>query len=570
MRVLFVSLAIFAATLAIYMANGETISSYDTVPNTVFAYNLIEHRALDFDRFRGTAIARLGGGYPFVEAPDGHLSSVFPIGTALVTFPLYAALYAADPPGDITAAAFELRRQADEKRVAAVIAAASAAMLFLCASLLGTPRQAVLATLVYAFATDVWMTASQGLWQHGPVCLDTLVLIYALLRAERAADRRARLAWLVLAGVGAGLLPVIRPTALLFSAAGGAYALTVFRRASWPYWLAAAAGIAPGLAWNLGAFHTLSGGYAINLAAYDFALPHVALAFAGLLVSPSRGVLVFTPIVAFSVVGAVRAARGGGAGARLVLWMGAACCALLVNYACTQIWPAGDCYGPRFLTDAMPAAALLLVYAVPSSAAGISAFALLTLYAVGVQAAGAWGGAAGARWNGVPLEIARQPGRVWQLRDSQIERNLRGTYYYIIPDYPTRGAVYAAGFAGRVVAVAGTGVPIVGTPGGQIDVQATVQNTGTSPWYGYRSAVYNGEAQVRVRIRDAHGAAAGEGALYVADSPGPGESAHALGTIDLPRSPGTYMAALDVIAFGIASTAQRRDAPALSITFTIR
>jgi hypothetical protein len=570
MRRLFASLAIFAATLAIYMANGETISSYDTVPNTVFAYNLIEHGALDFDRFRGTAIARLGGGYAFVEAPNAHLNSVFPIGTAFLTLPLYAALYVAAPPGDITAASFELRRQADEKRVAATVAAASAAMLFLCASLLGTALQAALATFVYALATGVWMTASQGLWQHGPVCLVTLVLIYALLRAERAAAPRARLAWLVLAGACAGFLPVIRPTALLFSAAGSAYAVAVFRRTSWPYWLAAAAAIAPGLAWNLGAFHTPSGGYAINLAAYDFTLPDIAVAFAGLLVSPSRGLFVFAPIVAFSVVGALRAARTGGAGARLVLWMALASCALLANYACTQIWQGGDCYGPRFLTDAMPAAALLLVYAVPSSVAGVCAFALLTAYSLGVQAVGAWGGAAGARWNGVPLEIARDPARVWQLRDSQIERNARATYYHIIPDYPARGAAYAAGFAGRVAAAGPGSAPLAGIRGGQIDLAATVQNTGTSPWYGYRSAVYNGEAQVRVRIRDAHGNPAGESVLYVAESPRPGESAHALGMIDLPRSPGTYTAALDMIAFGIASTAQRRDAPALHITFTIR
>jgi hypothetical protein len=250
--------------------------------------------------------------------------------------------------------------------------------------------------------------------------------------------------------------------------------------------------------------------------------------------------------------------------------MAGASCVLLVNYACTLIWQAGDCYGPRYLTDAMPAAALLLVYAVPSSAGGSLAFALLTAYAIGVQFVGAWGGAAGARWNGVPLEIVRMPARVWQLRDSQIERNVRGTYYHIIPDYPTRGAAYAAGFAGRVLAVAGGGAPIVGAHGGQIDLSATVQNTGTSPWYGYRSAVYNGEAQVRVRIRDARGALAGASLLYVDDSPRPGETAHALGTVDLPRTPGTYTASLEVIAFGIASTERPHDARAARVTFTIR
>jgi hypothetical protein len=575
MRRLCACLAIFVATLTIYMANGETISSYDTAPSTLFAYNLLAYHTLDFDRFRHSYFDALGGGYAFVEAPDGHLSPVFPIGTALLTYPLYAAMYALDPPGDITSPRFELRRARDEKRVAATIAALSAVLLYLCARLLGTPLQAGVVTALFAFGTDTWMTSSQALWQHGPVSLVTLGLIYALLRAARAAPGRGRAGWLVLAGACAGFLPVIRPTALLFSLAGGAYALATFRRASVPFWIAAAGAVAPGIGWNLAVFHVLSGGYAVNLPAYDFAPADVAVAFAGLLVSPSRGLLVFTPLVVFAVVGAVRAARAGGAEARLLLVMAGACVALTVNYACTLIWEGGACYGPRFLTDVMGPAALLWVYVVPRAprafAAGTAVFALVAAYSVAVQAAGAWGGAAGARWNGVPIDIARRPARVWQLRDSQIERNVRGTYYHIIPDYPTRGAAYAAGFAGDVLAVtAPGGAPIVAAPGSSVDLTALVRNTGTSPWYGYPTAVYNGEAQVRVRVVNARGALVRAGVLYVDGAPRAGETGTALGTIVMPAAAGTYRAALDVIAFGIPSTAQRRATHAFGITFTIR
>ena len=575
MRRLCACLAIFVAALTIYMANGETISSYDTVPSTLFAYNLLEHHTLDFDRFRHGYFDALGGGYALVEAPDGHLSPVFPIGTALLTYPLYAAMYALDPPGEIASAHFELRRMRDEKRVAATVAALSVVLLYLCALLLGTPLQAGIAAALFAFGTDTWMTSSQGLWQHGSVGLVTLGAIYALLRAARAAPGRGRAGWLVLAGACAGFLPVIRPTALVVGVAGGAYALATFRRASLPFWIASAVAVAPGIVWNLAVFHVLSGGYAVNLPAYDFALPDIAVAFTGLLASPSRGLLVFTPLVVFSAVGAFRAARAGGSEARLMLLMALACVALTVNYACTLIWEAGACYGPRYLTDTMGVAALLLVYVIPPApralAAGTVVFALVAAYSVAVQAVGAWGGAAGARWNGVPIDIARRPSRVWQLRDSQIERNVRGTYYHIIPDYPTRGAAYAAGFAGDVLAVTGPGgAPIAAAPGTSVDLTAAVRNTGTSPWYGYPTAVYNGEAQVRVRIVNARGELVRTGLLYVDGAPRAGETGTALGTIALPAAAGTYRALLDVIAFGIPATAQRGDARALRITFTLR
>jgi hypothetical protein len=564
--------AIFIAALAIYLSNGETISSFDAAPNSLFAFNLLEHGTIDFDRFRKSYFDAAGGGYAFVEAPNGHLTSVFPIGTALVTFPVYVALYAVQRPPEISAPAFEPERQRDEKLVAAIVAAASVVVFFLCARFVGNAAQAGIATLAFALGTETWMIGSQGLWQHGSVSLVLLAMVYALLSFSHVTSSAARYGWLAAAGILAGFLPVVRPTAVLFSLAAGVFVLLFCGRKCAPFFIGAVVGFAPGAAWNVWFFHSLSGGYAANLAQFDGSLKDAAGALAGLLVSPSRGLLVFTPLVLFSALGAVRAARQRTPGARLLVLLAAASVVLTLSYAMFPIWIGGACYGPRFLTDTMGVAALLLVYVVPNRLAGLgaTAFVAAIAYSIAVQAAGAYSGAAGPLWNAVPIDIAREPSRIWQLSDSQIERNVRAAYYHYAPDYPTQTPGYAAGFAGRVLAVRNSGSVLEAPAGSALDLFATARNDGRSRWYGYPSAVYNGEARVRVRIADADGRVTSEQVLYVDGSPASGESAVALGTIAVPAQPGRYSASFEPTAFGIAAIGRRTDPNAYRIALDVR
>jgi hypothetical protein len=91
LRALLVALAIVAGTFLVYTANGETLTSFDTAPNSLLPLNLLERRRLDLDAFRDGTIAAAGGAYAFTAGVDGHLTSVFPIGTALVSLPIYTA-----------------------------------------------------------------------------------------------------------------------------------------------------------------------------------------------------------------------------------------------------------------------------------------------------------------------------------------------------------------------------------------------------------------------------------------------------------------------------------------------
>jgi hypothetical protein len=554
-REVVLTVAVAAISFGIYMSNGQTLASYDSAPNSLLALDLLEEHRLDFDLFRGSYFRALGGQYAFTEAPNGHLASVFPVGTALVTAPLYGVFYLArhgkaNPA--IYSSAFEPIRQHDEKIAAAVVAAISVALFLLCAREFVDLTRAAIATAVYALATSVWSTCSQALWQHGPVNLFVLAMTYALLRASRAREPTSSSCWLAAAGIFAGLLPVIRPTAVLFSAAGFIYACWTFRRRGWLFVATSGLGVAPGIAWNAYFFHSLAGGYAYAGIAYSyFWAPRRALTtLAALLLSPSRGVFVFSPVLAFSLAGPFGAARVRQQSARLIMLLAAACAALVLQYACFSNSLVGFSYGPRYLSDTAAVAGLLLVYVIPkaplssirrnaAAAAAAAVFTLTFVFSIGVQFVGTNSGAAGSEWNAIPLSVDREPDRVWQVRDNQIQRNWRAAYARFFAWDRARSTGYLRQLASHVTALSPSFADVA--KGSTIDATATLRNDGRSPAYGYDSGVYIGQMRIRVRILDAWKRTASEQFLYVRGTPAWGDRADAIGAITMPTNAGTYI-----------------------------
>jgi hypothetical protein len=137
---------------------------------------------------------------------------------------------------------------------------------------------------------------------------------------------------------------------------------------------------------------------------------------AGLLMSPNRGLFVYTPLMLFASLGAVRVWQE-----RAHPWLRYLTVGVLLHtlvYGKFSEWWGGYAYGPRYMTDVLPALTILLVYGlVPLwRFAGIRPLiVLLTLYGVGVYAAD-------DRWNREPVPLELQPGRVWDWSDLQITR----------------------------------------------------------------------------------------------------------------------------------------------------
>lgn len=92
-------LLIFLACCAVYLVNSRVFSSNDNIPHTLLAFNWLENQTLHFDNFTNSHFFKdcqlcfNGVPYFFQEAPNGHITSSYPIGAAIVTFPLYLLFF---------------------------------------------------------------------------------------------------------------------------------------------------------------------------------------------------------------------------------------------------------------------------------------------------------------------------------------------------------------------------------------------------------------------------------------------------------------------------------------------
>jgi hypothetical protein len=146
---------------------------------------------------------------------------------------------------------------------------------------------------------------------------------------------------------------------------------------------------------------------------------------AGILVSPSRGVLIFCPIVGWAVVGAWRARLDTGTLLRLTLPVAA----FIAAWSQYTVWWGGHSYGPRYLSDiAIPLGVLLGHGLLPLQRGWASVRTALAGWSLAVQLVGVVCYPGGA-WNSVPADVDRAHARLWDWRDSQIVRTARAGPY---------------------------------------------------------------------------------------------------------------------------------------------
>lgn len=378
--------ALLLALLAflVYNANLRIVGAGDTYPARFLPFALWNHGTLHLDPIREVTAQRHPQPYWIQPTPDGHWASLYPVVTPLLAAPLYlpAALWvrwAGETYERMTWLGHLL-----EKLSASFLCAAAVGWMYLLLRRRLPPRDATLLTLAFAFGTATWATSSQALWQHGPAELLMVGTLWFLTGELTTVN-------LLAAGLLAGLLAANRPPDLLFTAAFGVYALLrVRQRAAW-FALAAAVPGALAAAYNLAMFHHINGGYGVvGLVGGDFFAHPVFRGLAGMLVSPGRGLFVFSPFLLFLPILFYRALADRDSDRLLTLCLAAAALLQLLLYAPTD-WRGGFSYGYRFLSDMVPALIWLLAPVVASLSRPVRAvFVACCLFAVWVQAVGAF------------------------------------------------------------------------------------------------------------------------------------------------------------------------------------
>lgn len=560
------------------MANGVTIGSGDSIPNSLLAFNLLENHNLNFDAFRTSYLCSqsYSNCYFFLEANNGHLSSLYPIGSAIITFPLYLIFYIylkltnyISVPIDLTSASFEVHRLFFEKLAASITTAITVSIFYLSLRLKFKRGLSLLATLIFAFATNTWMTSSQGLWQHGISNLALVSIVFCLLKANRAPENNQKI-WLLLAGLVCGLLPGIRPTTTLYAIAAILYSVFIYRFKA-IFLLCGLITAIPSFIWNLYYFNNLTGGYSalLSTSPYIFSLNHFINASLGTLISPSRGLLIFSPIVLYSFLGAYQVFKlRSHRDEKLIGCMTIAGLLLLLSYFFYRIWWGGHSYGPRFMTDLMPIFCYLISYFLASSNistllkfkkfinAKLLVFITLLIFSTFTQFVGAFGTNPGLMWNPIPLDVEIDHQRLWTIKDNQIERNFRALLNPIIQPR-INNQVYIKGLDGLIKQITDEndraidpGISV--QPGSRKLLKASLENTGVSRWFGYRSALKKGETRVRGRFFDLDNNQISEVRLFISGNPKKNELTNAIGYINFPQEPGRYKLVLDLIAEGIS------------------
>ena len=241
-----------------------------------------------------------------------------------------------------------------------LITAAIAAVLFLCARLLGADRrQAVVLSLVFALGTMAWPHAKTLLLTEPLAALLVLTAVYFAFRATNERSLR----WAGAAGAFSTLAGMARLSTMLFVIPIGAY---VVLRASPPPKLRPAALAAA--AFTAGA--TL-GLILLALASWwragsptDAGYTTVPLngntweGLYGLLLSPGKSILLYAPVVAIALAALPFALRRRPAETTLLTTIAVV---NLILFARFPSWHGDNAWGPRYLHITLPLMVLLVV-----------------------------------------------------------------------------------------------------------------------------------------------------------------------------------------------------------------
>jgi hypothetical protein len=435
-----VGVKLCGAVLLVYLLTLP-INSYDSYWTVPTALSILGHGSTAVDDYvaaapaaawysvecvppSGKAIAyRLANG-----CPGGHYYNVYPIGVPILALPVVLLLKIAMPkivrlvhaPARLAnshpvLAAFlagDLYRGYGvvELVCAAIFATITVWLMFQIASMFVERRMALILAAIFAFGTSEWSIGSRSLLQHGPTLLMLTLTLYCLLRG-----------WIALSALPLAFSFAVRPSNFIPVALLTLY-VAIHHRAQLLRFLLWSLPVAiPFFAYNLATRHQLFPGY-YNPSGYDYA--PVWAGFAANMISPSRGLLIFTPIVLFSIAGMVLACRRRWCfplAGYLIAIVAAHSLLIALFY-----WP-GHCYGPRYYTDLTSLFIFFLLPIVPELRARLPlavAFSILAAWGIFVHGHGATS-AAVHEWNMTPVNVDFAHWRVWDWSDPQFLRGLR-------------------------------------------------------------------------------------------------------------------------------------------------
>jgi hypothetical protein len=404
----------------VYHSNLRPVASGDSLGPSLVPFSILLDGSITLDRFGPYIHEHVWYGSVVLHKTGQHWYSFYPItGPALVS-PLYLPIafvpwVRQQPPGTLISVA-----RVAEKVVAVALAAAAAVFLLLLLRRVTSDRIAWILTLLFALGTGNWSTSSQALWPHTFGQLAIIGCLYSIERWSGSAESR----WYWVAGVFAGCALAIRPTNLALLPA---LALALWLRSApvMDYIRVFAPAILAGAltgAYNYAVFHRVSGGYVTRLGG------SLLGGLAGVLLSPGRGLLIYTPIAIFALAVLFPSARDSRQQHRLIVAAASVFSLVQIAFIATWLmWWGGYCWGPRLLTEIYAPVMILIAVGMPAirSSGWKWGFTAIAVYCFVIQALGVYCYPKG-RWDPLPVSVNDAPARLWDWTDNPILRTGKG------------------------------------------------------------------------------------------------------------------------------------------------
>jgi hypothetical protein len=358
-----------------------------------------------------------------LEDVGGHRYYSFPVGTSVLSVPYVMAMHLRGKSAIRSDGSYGFTEEQElEARLAALLMAAFAGLIYVTARLVLPVPWSLAATFASVFGTQIFSTMSRAMWSDTWGVL--LVGLAAFLLLESVVRNRSpKLPLLATIEVWAY---IVRPTNALVLAGTGIYLVLTLGRKCWPFLIATGFWLGLFLAYSWRHFHHLVPGY-YEAGRLRFGATWSALL--GNLLSPSRGLLVCVPLVV--AVGLLllryrQSVRFRGLASLAVLLM-AGHLAVISGF---WHWWGGHCFGARLTASLVPWIVVLEIIAIDAwrearsqgepRAHGFLVMAIagvLSVLSIAINSVGAFSQAAQS-WNINP-NIDETPERLWSWRRPQ-------------------------------------------------------------------------------------------------------------------------------------------------------
>jgi len=350
--------------------NKLAIQSEDTIPTMFLPVAIIKEKTMNLDSYYWMMLGKyphpddksfIRGLTPFYLKKIGnHYVSAFPIITALISLPIYFLPLKLGMP--ITWDNLIILSKISSSLI--VLLSGVFLYILLRKHFLNDEKKASLLTYVYLFGTVNYAMISQSMWQHGTLMLFSILGLYFIL--EFLKENKFKPSNAFLGGLFYGLAILSRPTAALAFALVLVLMLVKIRNIK--NYIKANIFVFAGIALNILFFLWYNNKYYIGIQNQGYSsqifsswLSPFPISLIGVWLSPSKGILVYSPIFIFSFVGFYIAMKKGlkENSQYLIYFLVVVLHTLIISF--WKHWYGGYSFGYRMSSDIIPYLILLMV-----------------------------------------------------------------------------------------------------------------------------------------------------------------------------------------------------------------